>query len=140
MLIDRSGLDTVLIGGKDEKQLGEHLAAKAGSGCTNLCGRLSLAQTAAVLKSCNLVISGDTGPAHVAVAVGTPVLGIYGPTFPNRSGPYGPLNQVCDRSHQCRCHNLKRCKLLTTPGPGRCMQGITAGEVHTLAANLLATG
>lgn len=41
-----------------------------------------LDETAAVLKCCDVVISGDTGPAHIAVAVGTPVIGLYGPTYP----------------------------------------------------------
>ena len=87
-LAQREDCFPVLIGGEDEIELGEKLARQCGNNkCLNLTGKLKLSQTAALLKLCKVVISGDTGPAHMAVAVGTPVIGLYGPTYPERSGP-----------------------------------------------------
>jgi len=51
---------------------------------------LTLRQLVALLKRARLVVSGDTGPLHLAAALGTPVVGLYGPTDPTRNGPYGP--------------------------------------------------
>ena len=118
-----------LIGGEDESALCQRIAAAAGDRCLSLAGKLSLAQTAALLKSCRLVVSADTGPAHIAVAVGTPVVGLYGPTFPARSGPYGYDHLLVDDSHQCRCHKLKCCRVTNQPGPGQCMLKITPEQV-----------
>jgi ADP-heptose:LPS heptosyltransferase len=75
----------VLIGGPEDFELAQRINMEAGSRCINLCGQLQLDETAAILKCCDVVVSGDTGPAHIAVAVGTPVIGLYGPTYPARA-------------------------------------------------------
>jgi ADP-heptose:LPS heptosyltransferase len=118
-----------LIGGSDEVELCAKLAASVEFPCLNLAGRLSLPETAAVLKKCDVVISGDTGPAHIAIAVGTPVIGLYGPTFPERSGPYGCLDMVLDQSEKCGCHDQKFCQFTSPHDPGRCMSKIMLFEV-----------
>ncbi|CAN5454837.1 glycosyltransferase family 9 protein [soil metagenome] len=119
----------VLIGGPEDYELAQRINMEAGSRCINLCGQLQLDETAAILKCCDVVVSGDTGPAHIAVAVGTPVIGLYGPTFPARSGPYGNFDQLLDQSQSCQCIGEKFCKL-TGPGqPGECMGKIMLPEV-----------
>lgn len=118
-----------LIGGEDESALCQRIAEAAGSRCLNMAGRLSLPETAALLKNCHAVVSADTGPAHIAVAVGTPVVGLLGPTLVQRSGPYGMERFTVDHSHSCRCQRFKSCRVTAAPGPGYCMQGITADEV-----------
>ena len=55
------------------------------------------------------MVSGDTGPAHIAAAVGTPIVGIYGPTRPARNGPISPRDITVSRDAVCRCHHLRRC-------------------------------
>lgn len=60
----------------------------------DLSGKTDLHQLAAVLEGCTLAVSGDTGPMHVAVAVGTPVVALFGATNPARHGPYGTRNTV----------------------------------------------
>lgn len=60
----------------------------------NLAGKTTLRQLGAVLGLCDLVVSGDSGPMHLAVAVGTPVVAIFGATNPTRHGPYGARNRV----------------------------------------------
>ena len=55
------------------------------------------------------MVSGDTGPIHVAAAVGTPIVGIYGPTRPARNGPMSPHDVTVSRDAICQCHHLRRC-------------------------------
>lgn len=117
----------ILVGGPEEALLCDEIASATGA--FNASGSLSLVQTAAMLNLCRLAVSGDTGPAHIAVAVGTPVIGLYGPTFPQRSGPYGCADLLIDHSHHCRCHGFKSCRVTSQPGPGDCMRQITPEEV-----------
>ncbi len=126
----------VLIGGTDEIELAERLNAEVGNRCVNACGKLSLSETAAMLKACAVVVSGDTGPAHIAVAVGTPVIGLYGATYPDRSGPYGCNAYTLDQSKFCDCHGLKSCRYSNPDEPGRCMQRIMLAEVMEKLAML----
>ena len=60
----------------------------------NLAGKTTLRELASVLAACDLLISGDSGPMHLAVAVGTPVVALFGATHPARHGPYGTRNTV----------------------------------------------
>jgi ADP-heptose:LPS heptosyltransferase len=119
----------VLIGGSDEVDLCDRLNAHVGHKCLNLAGRLSLSQTAAVLKRCVIVISGDTGPAHIAVAVGTPVIGLYGPTYLERSGPFGCADLCLSQTAACRCQSQKHCLYAAPNEGGQCMRRIMLTEV-----------
>jgi ADP-heptose:LPS heptosyltransferase len=56
-------------------------------------------------------VSGDTGPTHIAGAVGTPLVGIYGPTRPSRNGPMAADDLIVTRDAVCQCHHLRRCRL-----------------------------
>jgi ADP-heptose:LPS heptosyltransferase len=121
----------LLIGGADDVQIAEKIMAQFSlqSTCLNFTGLLSLPQTAAALSLCTAVVSGDTGPAHIAVAVGVPVVGIYGPTYPERSGPYGCEQLIVNNSHHCRCHDEKSCHITAADGPGDCMRKLPTDEV-----------
>ncbi|HNA74325.1 MAG TPA: glycosyltransferase family 9 protein, partial [Candidatus Obscuribacter sp.] len=119
----------VLIGGADDFETAQKINEESGDRCLNFCGQLKLDETAAILKCCDIVISGDTGPAHIAVAVGRPVIGLYGPTYPARSGPYGCFNMVLDQSSSCECHGEKSCHLAGPGSPGECMGRIMLPEV-----------
>lgn len=119
----------VLIGGADDFELAQRINAELDGRCLNFCGQLKLDETAAVLKCCDVVISGDTGPAHIAVAVGTPVIGLYGPTYPARSGPYGYFDYILDQSPSCQCRFEKHCKLAGPSDSGECMGRIMLPEV-----------
>jgi ADP-heptose:LPS heptosyltransferase len=117
----------VLIGGTDEMELCKSINDELDGVCMNLAGELTLPQTAAVLYACDAVVSGDTGPAHLAVATGTKVVGLYGPTFPERSGPYGCHDWVIDQTRYCECLNLRKCQY--SDGAGECMSRIMLPEV-----------
>jgi heptosyltransferase I len=65
--------------------------------CINLIGKDTLEQSKALLDRADLVISPDSGPAHIASALGTPVIGLYAATWSKRSGPYNSLYLCVDR-------------------------------------------
>lgn len=137
---DLHGSVPVLVGGPEEAALCRSIREEAGPRCINLAGELSLLETAALLKLCRVVVSGDTGPAHLAVSVGTRVIGLYGPTFPARSGPYGCEDLLVDRSADCRCHDTKYCHYTGVPesGPGECMRQIMLEEIAARLESVLA--
>ncbi len=85
--------------GPGEEPLAEAIAAGTGGAATPLS--CTLAQLIALTRRVSLVIAGDTGPLHLACALGRPVVGIYGPTDPSRNGPYGARFRVL-RSLQSR--------------------------------------
>ncbi len=128
-LNERPNCLPVLIGGADEIKLGTRLEEEFSGKCLNLIGKLDLSQTAAILDRCSVVVSGDTGPAHIAVAVGIPVIGLYGPTNPKRSGPYGCENLVIDQSNVCQCENSKFCLFAKEEESGECISRIMLPEV-----------
>ncbi|MBX9877316.1 MAG: glycosyltransferase family 9 protein [Candidatus Obscuribacterales bacterium] len=119
----------LLVGGKEDMEICQKISTAFDGQVISLAGNLSLPQTATVLASCSLVVSADTGPAHLAVAVGTPVIGIYGPTLPARNGPYTNIGQAIDNCSKCKCRNSKFCLLTPEPGPGACMQEIQCDTV-----------
>jgi heptosyltransferase I len=84
------GMRVILCGGRSEleKRVGEHIAAQMRQPCENLIGKDTLLQLLATLARATVLISPDSGPAHMATAVGTPVIGLYAATNPLRSGPY----------------------------------------------------
>lgn len=128
-LTERKQYRLLLVGGEDDADLCRSINEESGNVCVNVAGQLSLSETAAVLRRCIFAISGDTGPAHLAVAVGTPVIGLYGATYPERSGPYGYSVMTIDQSKACRCHGAKFCQVALPDGPGECMHRIMLPEV-----------
>ena len=91
--LEKRGLTPVLLGGPGAEA--EAAAQVASAGCLNLAGKTKLPELAQTVARCAVVIGADTGPLHLAVAVGTPVIGLYGVTDPARTGPgWGPAPAV----------------------------------------------
>jgi len=85
-----SGCRIVLVGGRRERELGQAVAESIGGDVRDLCGRTDIGTLAAVLGHADLLVTGDTGPMHLAAAVGTPIVGLFfGPALPYDTGPYG---------------------------------------------------
>jgi heptosyltransferase I len=84
-------------------------AAEASHGAANIAQSMSLIDLVAVVRAARLVVSGDTGPLQIAAALGTPVVGIYGPTDPKQNGPWSPDDQAISRYHECQCPYQRRC-------------------------------
>jgi ADP-heptose:LPS heptosyltransferase len=63
----------------------------------------------ALAAAASVIVAGDTGPLHIAAAVGTPVVGLFGPTDPARNGPWAPDDVVVSRVDACHCHHKRSC-------------------------------
>jgi len=83
------GMSVVAVGTASEKSIVERLQSLASVPVANFAGLTSLSELTALLKAAKLVVSNDTGPGHIAAALGTPLVSIFGPSNPARVGPYG---------------------------------------------------
>lgn len=102
----QSGLRVVLSGGPSalEKEMADEIESRMQQPCLNLVGKDTLEQSKALLRRADLVISPDSGPAHIASAVGTPVIGLHAATWSKRSGPYNSLHLCVDHFEQAARH------------------------------------
>ncbi len=127
------GHRVVVTGGRGERGL---TARVAGDSALDLGGRLRLPELAGVLASASVVVSGNTGPAHLAAAVGTPVVSLFSPVVPAvRWAPYGvPLVLLGDQASACRDTRARVC-----PVPGHpCLASVLPDEVVAACESLLA--
>lgn len=93
----------ILIGGPSDKADGETIIKKVGSSTVNFIGRTTYMESAEIMLRCNLLISNDCGPVHLAAAVGTPVVGIYSSrSFPGLWHPWGK-NHIVLRNDSVSC-------------------------------------
>jgi heptosyltransferase I len=99
----------VVLWGLGEEGLAEEVV-RAARGAAILSPPTAVADLVALARGAALMVSGDTGPAHVAAAVGTPLVGIYGPTRPVRNGPVSAQDVTVSRDGVCRCHHLRACR------------------------------
>ena len=120
-----------VLGGPGEKQLGDDIVAATKHG-VNLCGVTSIAETMATLKQMNVLVSNDSGPMHMGVATYTPVAVPFGPTSPERTGPYGNGNLVV------RANNCTPCRKRVCPkGTTECMTAISVDMMFDAVCKLL---
>jgi heptosyltransferase I len=84
----------VILGTTEDQPLGEIIARAGSPRCLNLCGQTSLLEMVEWLRLCRLMVTNDTGPMHVAAALDTPLVALFGPTEPRRTGPYGHRENV----------------------------------------------
>lgn len=93
----------------------------------------TLKEMGAFLSRCSSMVSNDSGPMHIAAALGVPTLGIYGPTVPRLQGPYGPKNRWV-RHEDLDC---LECNLTDCPIGNICMSGLTVDRVYSAFQSLL---
>ena len=124
----------VLIGGDArERELAEMIRDRARSRPAVIAGRTSLLQYAAILKRCALFVGNDNGPMHMAAAVGTPVVALFGPSDPSEWGPRGGPAEVLYKGLDCRRCFHPTCRR----GEDSCMKQISVDEVYAAAQRLL---
>jgi len=112
-LTERFGGTCLLFGGPDDAGLCGSLAAEIGPGAESFADERELIETAAHLRRCAVVVGNDTGLTHLATAVGTPTVALFGPTTRQLGYyPRGPLTRILERELDCRpCtkNGLERC-------------------------------
>jgi lipopolysaccharide heptosyltransferase I len=95
------GCRFAVLGGTEDRALGEVIARADPARCLDLTGRLSLPEMVEWIRLCELMVTNDTGPMHVAAALGRPVVALFGPTEPRRTGPYRQLDHVLQIKLPC---------------------------------------
>lgn len=114
-LIDRvhaEGLPpVVLAGGPDDRTLAEQIASACAAPATNLVGRTTLRELSALLALSALVICQDSGPMHIAAALNKPLVALFGPTNPSRTGPHSPAARVVALPLDCAPCYRRQCPL-----------------------------
>jgi lipopolysaccharide heptosyltransferase II len=129
-LIREDRANVVLTGAPDDLPWIEDVLRRTHETPINLAGKTSLPQLAALLQRADLLITGDSGPMHIAAAVGTPLIAIHGATDPAMSGPISPKATILRSDIWCSpCYTAKGppadCRFFTT----QCMKDITPDQV-----------
>jgi lipopolysaccharide heptosyltransferase I len=131
-LRERHGLASVVLWGPGERELAAEVAASA-AGAAIMSPPTTIADVVSLARGAAVMVSGDTGPTHIGAAVGTPIVGIYGPTRPERNGPWLADDVTVSRAAICACHHLRRCQRETM-----CLLDIQVGEVLAAVERRLA--
>ena len=127
----RTGLRSLVTWGPNEQTLAGDVV-RASGGAAALAPPTAIADLAVIMRDAALAVAGDTGPLHIAAAMGTPLVGLYGPTWPERNGPWHPADAVISRAGSCVCHHKRQC-LRGAP----CINDITVPEVLAAAERRL---
>ncbi|MDD5677972.1 MAG: glycosyltransferase family 9 protein [Kiritimatiellae bacterium] len=129
------GLGVVLLGSQDEQELAARVSAGMNTRQCCLAGQLNLREMAGVLAEAALFIGNDSGPMHIATAMGTPTVAIFGPSKSVETRPYGDAHQIVEKSFTCRaecdeshCRNSER---------QACLKSITPEDVLNAARSIL---
>ncbi len=120
---DRHALPSYVLWGQTESVLADAVVASS-DGAAVRAPETSLGDLLALSSRAALMVSGDTGPVHLAAALKTPIVGIYGPTWPERNGPWDPADEVVSRATFCVCHHKRRCQKDVM-----CLEDISVDEV-----------
>lgn len=128
-LIDRLHLEgevrCVLLGAPSDRTISDEIIKRAGRPPLDLVGRTNLRELTALLELAERVICLDSGPMHIAAALGKPVVAIFGPTNAAKTGPYSPLATVVSKPLACSPCYRRNCPL----GHHACMKELTVADL-----------
>lgn len=130
--VDASGADVLIFGSASERTTADFIAHEMRYPAKIFSGETTLGDLAALLKCCSLFVTNDSGPMHLAAAVGTRTVAIFGPTDEQTTAPLGPHTRVVKHPVSCSPCLLRECPL-----DHRCMTGVSVEDVYRVAADLL---
>jgi len=117
------GLPSIVLWGSGEEGLAGAVVETSG-GAARVAPPTNLADLLALSRAASLMVSGDTGPLHIAGAAGTPTVSLFGPTDPHRNGPWVTDDVSVSRFGSCGCHYERRCRK-----PEWCLGSVEIAEV-----------
>jgi 3-deoxy-D-manno-octulosonic-acid transferase/heptosyltransferase-1 len=130
-IIAQYGAAVVFTGSFEDRKTIHEIEAGISAPAVNLAGETTLKMLAALYAKADIVVSTDTGPMHLAVSVGTPVVALFGPTAPWRTGPYGPDNQVVTSGQACAPCFKRKCSTYD------CMALISVDQVFDAVSKVI---
>lgn len=132
-LRDVRGLQSIVLWGPAEQALAREVV-EASDGSARLAPPTTIAELLSLTQAASLIVSGDTGPLHIAAAAGTPIVALFGPTDPSRNGPWSADDVVVSRYPACACQYERRCRR-----PASCLAELSAAEVTAAIQQRLQT-
>ncbi len=129
----RTGARVAIVGSAAERPLAEEVAAQLGAAARVLCGETSLSELVGVLASLRLLLTNDSGPMHLAAALGTPLVAVFGSTDWSETAPVSERARLVRESTSCAPCRLREC-----PIDHRCMTRVRVDQVADAALELLA--
>ena len=126
-----------MLWGPGEESLGRS-RGRGVEGAAEAAPPTTIPDIVAIARGARLMVSGDTGPLHIGGAVGTPLVALFGPTFPERNGPWSPHDVVLSRVTTCSCLYERQCRRTAAaptfapphpPHRSPCIDDITVDEV-----------
>jgi ADP-heptose:LPS heptosyltransferase len=109
MMRDRLGLRSFVLWGPGEDSLASDVVL-ASHGAASVAPATTITDLASIARGARVMISGDTGPLHIAAAVGVPIVALFGPTRAERNGPWIDADITLSRYEGCQCHYERRCR------------------------------
>ena len=128
LLSRRFGAYVFLTGTPEDVHLGNEITKRVSSELLDLVGRTTLWQLGALMKRCDLYITGDSGSMHISAAVNTHTIALFGPTDPVRHGPFGTGHNVVRRDMRCSPCYKRECKSCD------CMQNIQVEDIMEIVS------
>lgn len=130
--MDSAGFAVWLLGSPKDHATGESIVAGCGGAAKNLCGQTELVEAVDLIGAARVAVSNDSGLLHIAAAVGTPVVGLYGSSSPIYTPPLTERREIIYLALECSPCFARECPL----GHFRCMKEIEPGQVFEAAMRL----
>ena len=130
--IDELGAEVLLVGSAAEAQVSLEVARQMRRQPVVLAGQTDLAELVGILSQIDLLVTNDTGPAHIASALSRPTIVVFGPTNPLTTRPFSPFGEIVREPPDCAPCMLRDC-----PIDHRCMTAITPDDIFARARTVL---
>ena len=136
-ICDQLNNPIVLLGGKEDKKIGDKLCSVVDKDITNLCGELSLRESAACIKKAKILLTGDTGLMHIGAALNKSIVSVWGNTVPEFGMypymPQNPENYVIIENNHLRCRPCSKLGFSKCPKKHfKCMNDLDSNQIATL--------
>lgn len=115
---------SVVVGSRGDTGIAERVVAESEGKAVSIAGKTSLRELIELMRSAKFVVSNDSGPMHIAAGFKVPVVAIFGPTSPIRTGPYGKGHIIVNSGAECAPCFKKNCKSM------KCMEDVTVDMVY----------
>lgn len=130
-LAARLPLKTIVVGSRGDRALADEVVRMSEGKALSMAGRTDLKGLVSVIKNARFMVSNDTGPMHIAAALGVPVFALFGPANPARTGPYGSGHTIIRKEISCSPCYKRSCK------SALCMDMIKVDEVAAVISDFL---
>ncbi len=115
---------SIIIGSGADQILAEEAAVHSEGRAVSMAGKTDMKELISLIRKARFMVTNDSGPMHIAAACGVPVVALFGPTNPARTGPYGSGHVIVKADSACAPCYKKKCKDI------RCMDSISVDKVH----------